>query len=94
MQPDEDQALNQIRRRRFAWAATLLLLPLAYLGFRELPWPESGRQLVLLAWCGLYCATTLLCVFARCPRCAGLFHSVYPTHNPLTRSCRGCGLSL
>jgi hypothetical protein len=90
----EIPGLTRIRVRRAAFALTIALLALLLVGlyrFPHVPLPWTALQ---IGWCALYALTTLLCVFSRCPRCQHLFHSVYPTDNPFSRSCKGCGLKL
>lgn len=71
-----------------------LLLPVLLLALPRVVGDPVTREGILLGWCALHAVATLLCVFARCPRCRHLFHSVYPTDNPFARRCRGCGLDV
>jgi len=87
-------ALAPIRRRRAAFLGMVVLLPVLLVGIPEVPALARYGQWILVGWCALYAATTLFCVFSRCPRCRALFHSVYPSDNPFSRSCAGCRLSL
>lgn len=87
------RSLASVRRRRTLFLVTAILLPLLLFGLPRVVASEASRQLILLGWCALYAVATLLCVFARCPRCGHLFHSTYPTDNPFAPRCRGCGLS-
>ena len=92
--PVKAEGLARIRRRRRRLFLVLGALPLVLLAHAVAPWPREALQLLVLAWVATYSLVTIQFVFSRCPCCGQLFHSVLGWHNPLSPTCRGCGVSI
>jgi predicted membrane channel-forming protein YqfA (hemolysin III family) len=92
--PEKAEGLARIRRRRRRLFLVLGMLPVVLLVHASAPWPRAALQLMVLAWVAAYSLVTIQFVFSRCPCCGQLFHSVLGWHNPVSRTCRGCGVSI
>ena len=86
--------LQKIRRLRAGLAFSLILLAVSISFFYLAPWPVSVRESTVLVGVTFYAFITLRLVFIKCPRCGQLFHNVLGFHNPLSKNCSHCGLSL
>lgn len=86
--------LQRIRslRKRLILAVIILIATVSV--FFITPWPAAVREVIVIAGVAVYSVSTLLVVFARCPRCGHLFHNVLGFNNPLSRCCCHCGQAL
>ena len=80
-------------RKRRAWIAFFLLLPITLLG--QLISGEAGAIVAFYSWATVFAVANLVSWWTKCPRCGKQFHlSDKGFSNPWTGRCLHCGFAV